>query len=350
VLEVDCSVQVGTLALDVSLSVADGEVVALLGPNGAGKSTALRAVAGLQPIDRGTIRLDGATLDDPATGEFVPPEHRPIGLVFQDHVLFPRMSALENVAFGLRARGVARAEAREAAAAWLDRFGISDHAARPSALSGGQSQRVALARTLATEPRLLLLDEPLASLDASIRGHVRSELRRQLATFGGGRLLVTHDPLDALVLADRLVVLEQGSVTQTGTAAEVALRPRTRYVADLLGVCLIDAESDGDHAVKLASGARLTVADPVPGSRIAVAVRPRAVSLHRHRPEGSARNVWPATVRAVEAEHDRVRVGLDGPVPVTAEVTPAAVAELGLAPGAEVWASIKAVDLTCYEH
>jgi molybdate transport system ATP-binding protein len=358
VLHATIGVRLGALDLDIALEVDDGEVVALLGPNGAGKTTALRAIAGLQPLDTGRLEIDGQTLDDPARDTFVSTHERPIGLVFQDYLLFPRLSALDNIAFGLRARGLGKAEARRRAAGWLERLGLADHAqARPHALSGGQAQRVALARALATDPRLLLLDEPLAALDARARIQVRAELRRHLATFPGARLLVTHDPLDALVLADRLVVVDDGRVTQQGPPVEVARRPRTRYVADLVGVNLLHATATGPrsgpgpgpgHTVTTDTGARLTVADPVPAAEVAVAVRPRAIALHPDEPHGSPRNTWPATVAEVEPDRDRVRVRLDGPLPVTAEVTPAAVAELALAPGTRVWASVKAVDLDVY--
>ncbi|HET8619980.1 MAG TPA: ABC transporter ATP-binding protein, partial [Acidimicrobiales bacterium] len=234
---------------------------------------------------------------------------------------------------------------------WLERVGLAAVAgARPGSLSGGQAQRVALARALATEPLVLLLDEPLAALDARARVHVRAELRRHLRTFPGARLLVTHDPVDALVLADRLVIVESGRVTQEGTTSEVARRPRSAYVAELVGVNLLTGTAAGDHAVRLESGAELVVADPVPSPEVAVAVRPRAVSIHRHRPEGSARNAWPAHVVDLEADHDRVRVQLGGRLAIVAEVTPQAVAELDLVPGAAVWASVKAVDLAVYER
>ena len=247
--------------------------------------------------------------------------------------------------------------------------------ARPAALSGGQSQRVALARALATEPRVLLLDEPLAALDARTRPRTRAELRRHLATFPGARLLVTHDPVDALVLADRLVVLEAGRVTQVGTTADVARRPRSRYVAQLVGLNLLHGSAADDRAVRLGGGTELVVAEPVPAVEVAVAVRPQAVAVHRTEPEGSARNAWPAVVADLEADHDRVRVVLEararapadlggigrdggevggddvgGGDTIVAEVTPAAVADLDLVPGAHVWASVKAVDLTVYER
>ena len=350
-LRADLRVRLGDLDLDLSVTADDGEIVALLGPNGAGKTTALRAVAGLQPLDEGRVTLDAAVLDDPATGTFVPTAQRPIGFVFQDYLLFPRLTALDNVAFGLQARGHSRAEARSRAARWLERFHLTEHAAaKPRTLSGGQAQRVALARALATDPRLLLLDEPLSALDATTRLTVRTELRRHLATFTGARLLVTHDPVDAIVLADRLVILEAGRVTQTGTPAAVTARPATRYVAQLVGINLLHARAAGGRFVRLESGAVLTVADPLPGPDVAVAIRPQAIALHRQQPEGSPRNSWVATVNNLEADRDRVRVTLDGPVPVTAELTPAAVTELELSPGQQVWASVKAVDLTAYER
>ena len=344
-------VDVGHLHLEVDLQVGDGEVVALLGPNGAGKTTALRASAGLRPIDDGCIELDGSVLDHPAAAAFVAPAQRSIGVVFQDYLLFPRLSALDNVAFGLRARGHTRADARSEAQRWLERFGLADHlAARPRSLSGGQAQRVALARALATDPRLLLLDEPLAALDAGTRLRVRTELRRHLSTFDGTRLLVTHDPVDALVLADRLVILEDGRITQSGAPAEVAARPASRYVAQLVGVNLLHGTAAGERTVRLDTGGELTVADPLPGPEVAIAIRPQAIALHRRRPDGSPRNTWAGTVSDLEADRDRVRVTLAGSVPITAEITPAAVAELDLAAASPIWASVKAVDLTTYER
>jgi molybdate transport system ATP-binding protein len=341
--------RIGSLDIDVAVAATDGETVALLGPNGAGKTTILRAIAGLLAIERGRIEVDGLVLDDPVAGVFVPTANRPIGLVFQDYLLFPRMSALDNVAFGLRARGMAKPAARAAAAGWLERFGLAGHAAsRPRALSGGQSQRVALARALATSPRLLLLDEPLAALDAGTRVQVRASLRRYLATFGGARILVTHDPVDAMVLADRVIVVEDGRVTQAGTVTEVARHPQSRYVAELVGVNLLHGNAAGPHLVRLESGSELVVADPLPGEQIVVAVRPQSVAIYRDKPDGSPRNVWPATVSDVEIDRDRVRVQLEGPVPLVAEVTPGALAELELAPGTPVWATVKAVELSVY--
>ncbi|KOV82854.1 ABC transporter ATP-binding protein [Nocardia sp. NRRL S-836] len=335
----------GSFSLDLDLTIAPGEVVALLGPNGAGKTTALRALAGLLPLTGGRITVGGATWDGP--GAFLPAEDRPIGVVFQDYLLFAHMSALENVAFGLRARGTRRATARAVAADWLGRVGLADHAlAKPRTLSGGQAQRVALARALATGPSLLLLDEPLAALDAGTRLQVRAELGRHLADFTGHTLIVTHDPLDAMVLADRLVILEGGRVVQEGPPAEVARRPRTGYVADLVGLNLYRGTADGT-AVALAEGGTLTVAAPARGA-VHVAFPPTAVSLHLDRPTGSPRNTWPVTVAAVEQHAHTTRVRLDGAPPVLADITTATLADLRLRPGDEVWAAVKATETHTY--
>jgi molybdate transport system ATP-binding protein len=346
-LEAAVGLALGRLQLEAELAVGTGELVVLLGPNGAGKTTLLRALAGLLALDRGRVVLDGAVLEDTATGTWVPTERRPIGFVFQDYLLFPHLSALENVAFGLRSRGVGRAEARRRAGAWLERVGLAGHAgARPRALSGGQAQRVALARALVSEPRLLLLDEPLAALDAATRAEVRRDLRRHLAGFDGTRLLVTHDPLEAMALADRLVVLEGGRVTQTGSPAQVSQRPRSGYVAELVGVNLYRGRADG-AAVELADGGRLIAAGDHRGEVFA-AVHPRAVALHRRVPEGTPRNVLPGPAETVDEVGDRVRVRVAGQVPIVAEVTPAAVGELRLADGGPVWASVKATEVTVY--
>jgi len=346
-LPADVGVGLGSLDLRVALDAADGQTIAVLGPNGAGKTTLLRALAGLVPLDAGVVRVDGEVMDDPAARAFVVPERRSVGVVFQDYLLFPHLSALDNVAFGLRSRGVTRAEARRRAHDWLARVGLDDRAAvKPSVLSGGQQQRVALARALVTEPRLLLLDEPLAALDAGTRAVLRRELRTHLATVGGARVLVTHDLLDAVALADRLVVLEHGRVAQTGTVQEVAQRPRSRYVADLVGVNLLPGKAAGVE-VTLDGGGRVVTGDPVAGD-VYVAIQPHSVSVHRARPEGSPRNVWGGRVKGIDLLGDRVRIHIDGEVAIVAEVTPAALADLGLHDDSELWASVKATEVDVY--
>jgi molybdate transport system ATP-binding protein len=331
----------GPFTLDIEITAVSGEVVALLGPNGAGKTTALRGLAGLTRFAAGAIELDGEPLHQ------VPAERRPIGMVFQDYLLFPHLSALDNVAFGPRCHGVAKRAARRRAAEWLARVGLAEHAAkRPRALSGGQAQRVALARALAVRPRLLLLDEPLAALDAHTRLDIRAELSRHLAAFGGVTVLVTHDPLDAMVLADRLVVIEDGRVVQQGAPAEVARHPRTDYVARLVGLNLYRGTAAG-HTVTLGSGVRMETTESGRGE-VFVAFPPGAVALFRTRPDGSPRNLWETRVEGVERHGDQVRVRLAGPLPAAADVTPAAVAELGLTEGQRLWAAVKASETHSY--
>ncbi|MGW3657330.1 ABC transporter ATP-binding protein [Streptomyces sp. NPDC005151] len=332
----------GPFHLDVALTAAPGDVVALLGPNGAGKTTALRALTGLTPLTGGHLRLDGVALDR------TPPESRPVGVVFQDYLLFPHLSALDNIAFGPRCQGASKAEARAQAAEWLDRMGLADHAgAKPRRLSGGQAQRVALARALATHPRLLLLDEPLAALDARTRLDVRAQLRRHLADFEAVAVLVTHDPLDAMVLSDRLVVIEHGRVVQEGAPSDIARRPRTDYIAQLVGLNLYKGLAEG-HTVRLDSGPAITTTEDLTGPAF-VAFPPGAVTLHRDRPTGSsARNLWHCKVTGLETHGDQIRADLTGELPLAADLTTVAAAELDLHPGAPVWATVKAAQTHAY--
>ncbi len=338
----------GAFRLEADVEASPGEVLGVLGPNGAGKTTLLRVLSGLTPLSGGRVELAGTVLDDPGRDVFVPPERRPVGMVFQDYLLFPNLSVLENVAFSPRARGVPKQRARERARHWLDRLGVGDLAARrPTALSGGQAQRVALARALAGEPGLVLLDEPLAALDAGTRLMVRTDLRRHLVGFGGPALLVTHDPLEAMVLADRLLVLDDGRVVQSGTPAEVARRPATDYVARLVGLNLYRGTARSGE-ITLDGGGLLHAADVHASGPVFVALRPAAVALHGSRPEGSPRNVWEGRVTGLELLGDRVRVQVAGAPAVLADVTPGAVAELGLAADRPVWVSAKASELEVY--
>ncbi len=342
----------GDFNLDVELRARPGEILALLGPNGAGKSSALRALAGLVPLTDGHVRVDGR--DETAT----PVERRPIGMVFQDYLLFPHMSALDNVAFGPRCQGLSRPRARERAAGLLAHMGLSEHVrSRPRGLSGGQAQRVALARALAVRPRLLLLDEPMAALDASTRIDVRARLRHLLEEFDGATVLVTHDPLDAMVLADRVAVIESGRTVQQGPPAEVARRPRTAYVARLVGLNLFRGTAEGTTVTLEAAGnggpggsggpARVEAHEAHHGPAL-VAFPPRAVALYPRRPHGSPRNVWRLRVEGIERFGDQVRVHLAGRPSLAADISPAALAELGLTRGDEVWAGVKAAEVECY--
>jgi molybdate transport system ATP-binding protein len=348
-LAVDAAVRRGGFTLTVAFEVPPGQVLGVLGPNGAGKTTLLRALAGLIPVAGGRVILGGQVLDDAADGTFIEAAQRPAGYVFQDYRLFPHLTVAENVAFSPRARGLGKAQARAAARHWLGRLGLAGLAARkPAELSGGQAQRVALARTLAADPALLLLDEPLAALDARTRLDVQSELRQHLASFPGPCLLVTHDPLEALVLADRLLVLEGGQIVQDGTPAHVARRPATEYVAKLVGLNLYAGHADGP-AVTLGGNGTFVVPDHGEHGDVLVAVRPSAIVVSNEPPRAtSARNIWPAEVTSLTMLADRVRLDLRGQPPALADVTPAAATELSLSRGSRVWLSVKATDLEVY--
>jgi molybdate transport system ATP-binding protein len=348
-LVVDAQVRRGGFTLEVRLAAAPGQVVGVLGPNGAGKSTLLSAVAGLAPVSAGRITLGAQVLDDAGTGMFVEPSERPVGFVFQDYRLFPHLSVAENVAFSPRARGLGRRAAKAATSHWVDRLGLAGLADRkPAQLSGGQAQRVALARALAGQPALLLLDEPLSALDAGTRLDVRSELKRHLADFAGPCLLVTHDPLEALVLADRLIVLEAGHIVQDGTPAQVARQPATRYVGKLVGLNLYAGQANGSQVTLTAGGSFVITNQDLHGD-VLVAVRPSAIVVSSQFPRpSSARNTWPAKITGLTLLADRVRLDLNGQPPALADVTPAAVAELSLSPGSQVWLTVKATELEVY--
>jgi len=348
-LVVDAEVRRGGFTLAVSLTAAPGQVLGVLGPNGAGKSTLLSAVAGLTPISAGRITLAERVMDDAEAGTFVEASGRPVGFVFQNYRLFPHLTVAENVAFSPQARGLGKRAARAAARHWLTRLELTDLADRkPAQLSGGQAQRVALARALAGQPELLLLDEPLSALDAGTRLDVQAELKLHLADFAGPCLLVTHDPIEALVLADQLVVLEDGRVVQEGTPAQIARQPATDYVAKLVGLNLYSGQADGPQ-VTLTGGGSFVIADHGQHGDVLVAVRPSAIVVGTERPQhSSARNTWPAKIAGLTLLADRVRLTLEGQPSALVDVTPAAVAELSLDPGTQVWLTVKATDLEVY--
>ncbi|MEV4992439.1 ABC transporter permease [Streptomyces niveus] len=325
------------------LDAEPGTTIAVVGPNGAGKTTLLRALLGLTPRAHAELRL--GALDVTA----LPPHRRGVAWVPQDGALFPHLSALSNTAYGLRAHGVGRAEARRSAQLWLDRLGVGHLAhRRPAQVSGGQAQRVALARALATNPRLLLLDEPLAALDQTTRARVRHTLRSHLEGFGGVCLMVTHDPVEAVSLADRVLVLDEGRVVQDAPPADVTRRPRSPWVARMLGRNAWPGTAT-DGGLALTDGGLLVVADPPPpGTRALAIIAPEAVSVHRDRPSGSPRNVWPGTVREITSSGSRLRVLItsEQAPDLVAEITPQAAVELGLADGVPVWTSVKATEAT----
>jgi molybdate transport system ATP-binding protein len=248
-----------------------------------------------------------------------------VGIAFQDQLLFPHLTALENVAFAPRTAGASRDQARRTAQEWLDRFGVGDLARRkPRHLSGGQAQRVSIARALAGGPRLLLLDEPFSGLDVGVAATLRVELARHLASYDGVTLLVTHEAIDALTLADVVWVLDEGRLVQVGPPREVAARPLTRHVARLVGLNVL---TDGDRFLSFS---------------------PSAVTVSPRQPDGSARHRWPGTVTSLAPHGDAVRLLVTGEHELLADVTPAAVAELELVPGREVWLSVKETAVRSY--
>ncbi|MET8967137.1 ABC transporter permease [Streptomyces hydrogenans] len=328
-----------TLTLDAD----PGTTIAVVGPNGAGKTTLLRALLGLTPRAHARLRLG----DEDVTA--LPPHRRRVAWVPQDGALFPHLSALANTAYGLRAQGVPRAEARREAQAWLDRLGVGHLGhRRPAQLSGGQAQRVALARALAARPRLLVLDEPLAALDQTTRAHVRHTLRTHLTGFGGVCLIVTHDPVEAVSLADRVLVLQDGRALQDATPAEVTRHPRSPWVARMLGRNAWPGTATPDGLALDGGGVLVAAEPPRSGTPALAIVAPEAVSLHREKPAGSPRNVWPGTVREITTSGSRLRVLVtSAETPdLVAEITPQAAAELGLADGVPVWTSVKATETT----
>jgi molybdate transport system ATP-binding protein len=349
-LHLDVEANRGDFSLQLRLDVAPGQVFAVVGPNGSGKTTLLRVIAGLTPVTSGTVRLGELVLDDSGSEAFLPVRERPVSVVFQDYRLFPHLTVLDNVAFGPRSTGATRGESREAASHWLRQFDLTEFSGRrPRQLSGGQAQRVALARALAATPQVLLLDEPLAALDAQTRLDVRGELRSHLAEFPGVCLLVTHDPLEALILADQLLVLEAGRVTQLGAPAEVARRPATPYVASLVGLNLYRGTVTGPDTVTLDSGATITAPCRDVTGAVLVTFRPSAVAVYLEQPaHGSPRNAWPAVVKNIELLSDRVRLQVDGKINALVDVTPAAVADLRLTRGDDVWVTVKSTEIDVY--
>lgn len=347
--------QLARRQFEAELEVGDGERVAVLGHNGAGKSTLLGVLAGTLRPDAGRATLDGTVLFDlgPGRHRWLRPHARGISLLAQDALLFPHLSVIENVAFGPRVGGASKREARQRAERWLDEVGASELAGRrPSQLSGGQAQRVAIARALASEPRLLLLDEPMAALDIAVAPLLRRVLGRVLADRSA--MVVTHDALDALLLSERIIVLEEGRIVESGPTGEVLRHPRTRFTARIAGLNLIRGTfveggvRDGtglEIEGMRKEGEELRVGDPA-----AAVFSPAGVSIYIEPHPGSPRNNVPVTVAELEPLGDLVRVRSDdhhGHV-LSADVTVRSVAELDLYPGREVTYSVKAAAVVLY--
>lgn len=357
-LEAALAIRLGEFDLEIELSAQAGQTLVLVGESGSGKTTTLHLLAGLLRPRRGRIALDGVTLVDTERRMAVPAHRRPIGYVFQDYALFPHLTALENVAFGLRASRTPRRQVEGRALAALDRVGAADLARRrPAQLSGGQKQRVALARALVLEPRLLLLDEPFAALDVRARRQLRGALKTLLASWPGVTVFVTHSPLEAVAFGDQIAVIERGRVIQRGDRSSLLLRPRSAYVAEMAGLNLWQGEllspaaNNGLWGVRV--GDRLIYVAPtslhvdprgVGSGEVFAAVDPRHVTLHVASPEGSVENVWTGEVTQVIWEGpppERVRVQLATLPPLAAELTGEAARSLGVIEGKRVFASFE---------
>lgn len=329
--------------------MSPGSVVAVVGRNGAGKSTLLRTVAGLiQPQPSSRVIVDGRDVTNS------PPAERHVAYVPQDGALFPHLTVLDNVAYGLRASGVRKAAARSRALEELHRLEIADLADRQAVtLSGGQSQRAALARALATVPQVLLLDEPTGSLDVVAKSDVQSLLRHHVRHFPGVTLLVTHDPAEALTVASRVVVLEGGVVVQDDCPERLVREPGSQWLAHMLSLNAWPGRVKGPGLVDLDDGGQLSATDlPAAGTRVLVTASPTSLMLYTQQPASSARNSWPVTVREMHPQGERVRVAVGavrpdhGPSQAVADVTVGAVADLQIASDASLWVAVKATDLS----
>jgi molybdate transport system ATP-binding protein len=318
--------------LELSLEV--GATVALVGPSGSGKTTVLRAVAGLLRPASGRIAVDDDVFFDAARRIHLPPERRRVGLVFQEYALFPHMTVRQNIEYARR----------HAADEYLERFRIAHlESARPDDLSGGERQRVAVARALARDPQVLLLDEPLSALDAHTKTAVRAELHDLLASLDIPVLLVTHDFEDAAALADRVSVIVDGTLRQSGTPGELVSEPADSFVASFTGANLLHGRAEparvnGSTRVRLDDGTVVATADPA-GGRVVLAVYPWDVTITDTPPHDSALNVVHAPIRSVARLGNRVRITVG---PISAEITAESLTRLGLETGQPVYASFKA--------
>jgi len=352
------SVQVGKalreFELAISLEVKPAETLVIVGPSGCGKTTTLNIVAGVVQPDEGRVVVGEHVLVDRAAGVEVPTERRGVGYVFQDFALFPHMTAAENVAYGLRARRRPKAEIATKVREALTLVGVAHLSSRrPFLLSGGERQRVALARAIACDAQILLLDEPLGSLDAQTRNSVRGDLQRLLRAVRRITIMVTHDYIDALTFGDRICVLERGKMLQVGDRHELLMHPKSRFVAELTGVNffqgVISASRPDGLAEVWVGDTRLYAATKRQemGDTL-LAFFPSDVTLSRESPGGSARNVFHSTVRELVHLGDKVRVSLNGALPMCAEITASALAQLHLAEGDAVYAAVKATAVKTY--
>jgi molybdate transport system ATP-binding protein len=371
-LQANMQIQLQTFKLLVQITARPGETLVLLGESGSGKTTILRLLSGLLMPDQGHIELDGSCYFDSAQHIALPTQERSIGLVFQDYVLFPHLSVFENIAFGLRAQHLSRALIRQRVHESLEQVHLSNLEQRkPSQLSGGQQQRVALARALALQPRLLLLDEPMAALDVQTRREVRQELRQILHEANIVTIFVTHQYLEALLFGQQIIVLDQGQVIQQGSQRDLLEYPRSSYIAELVGMNFFQGKISGYESEQTCSIQLNTSSQPLqvvatlkepsqkpsPGQEAYVIVDPRNITLYQAPPETSARNLFSGRITQILpvsgtfSDGARLRVGLllsGYNTSLTAEISAASAERLALQEGQEVYAAFKASEANAY--
>ena len=333
------------------LALDDGEVLAVLGPNGVGKSTLLLMIAGLLRPDHGRIELGGTVVTDTSTGVFVPAHARGVAMLSQQALLFPHMSAAANVAYAPRCKGQTRSAARATAHRWLEAVGAAHLAdRRPAQLSGGQAQRVAVARALAAEPQVLLLDEPMSALDVTAAPALRRLLRDILRAKRRTAIIVTHDLLDALAIADKVVVFERGRVVESGPVRTVLASPRSDFAARIAGVNLIPGVVTEPGIIRTAWGIDISgIGDLESGAAAVALFRPTAVAVHLDPPHASPRNIIAVTIAEMDIHGTAVRIRgadqPDGSTGLAADITAASAADLDLAPGQTVYFVVKAQEV-----
>ena len=326
-----------SLTLDVELQLQHGEVIAVLGPNGAGKTSLLHALLGWLELESGWIMVDGEVIDSPDTDSYVPPQHRPFGMVFQDGLLFPHMSVEKNILFGagkdFNLKPLAESlQANEL----LAKF--------PSELSAGERQRAAIARSLAARPKVLFLDEPFSALDIQGKRRGRSLLKEALAIGVSGCLMVTHDLVDAFTLADRVMIIEGGKLTQFDVPDRIRSRPGSEWIADLVGWNYYEGIGEGS-VVTLPHGTTIFTAQDDLDGPTSISINPASVSIFKSQPSGSPRNTWLSSIQNIEILGGRARVSLVGEIDICADITTVAANELRQSISSEVWVSVKATEV-----
>ena len=353
---VELRARVESRDLDVDFTVAPGEVLAVLGPNGAGKSTALHVIAGLVRPDVGSVRVGKRTLTDSSDGVHVATFDRRVGLLMQDPLLFPHLSVAANVAFGARSgKRLSRKASRDVAAHWLTEVDAADLADRkPRRLSGGQAQRVALARALAADPEVLLLDEPLTGLDVGVAAAMRAVLRRVLVRDGRSSVLVTHDLLDVVTLADRVVVVEAGRVAESGPTATVLTAPRSSFGAQFAGINLVNGRL-GVNSTLVTGWQQVwhgTLDDGLDAGGAVATFHPSAVAVYRDEPHGSPRNTVEVVIAELDGRGPAIRVRAerqpDGAPGLAADITAESATDLRLGPGQRVFFTVKSQEVSIH--